>query len=70
MSLGFRIVQIIVCAILMVTPLTILSLGALIHLIPKNYPDWVDWVIVYFVHLIIFSVGWFASRHEKNRFNL
>lgn len=60
-------VDMVVTALLTVTPITIISLTALIRGVPKTYPDWVDYVIVWFVHIILFFVG-YCARHHYEKF--
>jgi len=62
---GKKILRFIIFCITMVLPITFISIYSLVNFIPTSYPDWVDYVIVYAVHCIIFYIGWTACRRER-----
>lgn len=67
---GKKIIRFIIFCITMVFPITFISIYSLVNFIPTNYPDWVDYVIVYVIHCIIFYIGWTACRREHKCYTI
>lgn len=60
-----RIIKHVIIFVTVVFPVTFISLYSLINFVPTGYPEWVDYIIVYFVHCILFYLGWVICRHER-----